>query len=82
MPWIGVAVLLPFSWTYPRHLTACFTPSLRIGLSENAVNLVSSYLADRKQCVQIGSSPSTFQAINKGVPQGSILGSLLFNIFK
>ena len=50
-------------------------------LSENAVNLVSSYLVDRKQCVQIGSNRSTFQAIYKCVLQGSILGPLIFNIF-
>ena len=51
------------------------------GLSKNAINLISSYLADRKQCVQIGTSWSTFQNISKGVPQGSILGPLIFNIF-
>ena len=51
------------------------------GLSKNVVSLISSYLADRKQCVQIGTSRSTFQNISKGVLQGSILGPLIFNIF-
>ena len=51
------------------------------GLSKNAVQLVSTYLSDRKQCVQIGNCCSTFQNISKGVLQGSILGPLLFNIF-
>ena len=51
------------------------------GLSKNAVNLSSSYLSDRRQCVQIGNCRSTFQYLVKGAPQGSILGPLLFNIF-
>ena len=65
----------------------CFPHSLiearlkAYGLSNNAINLISSYLADRKQCVQIGTSWSTLQNISKGVPQGSMLCPLIFNIF-
>ena len=65
----------------------CLPPSLirdkltAYGLSQKAVSLISSYLSDRKQRVQIGNYTSTFQNITKVVPQGSILGPLLFNIF-
>ena len=67
----------------------CLPPSLirdkltAYDLSQKAVSLISSYLSDRKQCVQlqIGNYTSTFQNITKGVPHGSILGPLLFNIF-
>lgn len=36
------------------------------------------YLRDRSQCVKVGSSISTPKTINIGIPQGSILGPLLF----
>ena len=51
------------------------------GLSENALKIMKSYLTNRKQCVRLGSIKSDFEAIFKGVPQGSILGPVLFNIF-
>ena len=40
-----------------------------------------SYLKDRSQRVNINSSFSTWEEIIAGVPQGSIVGPLLFNIF-
>ena len=39
---------------------------------------MESYLTKRKQCVKLGSTKSDFESILKGVPQGSILGPVLF----
>ena len=47
----------------------------------NALNLIFDYLPGRKQRVKINSSFSSYLDIFQGVPQGSILGPLLFNLF-
>ena len=50
-------------------------------LSKNAIKLIRDYLSRRKQRVRIGSSYRSLEEITEGVPQGSILGPLLFNIY-
>ena len=45
------------------------------------LKLIVSYLTDRTQFVQINNHKSTLQKVTSGVPQGSILGSLLFLMF-
>ena len=46
-----------------------------------ALDLIKSYLSDRMQYVQYNQTNSIRQNISCGVPQGSILGPLLFLLY-
>ena len=51
------------------------------GFSRSAIALIHSYLSNRRQRVKINGSFSTWKNTNLGVPHGSVLGPLLFDIY-
>ena len=51
------------------------------GITDIALKLLQSYMSTRKQYVKYNVNESGFKEIKTGVPQGSILGPLLFSIF-
>ena len=51
------------------------------GISGNLLNLFSNYLSNRKQRVVVNGYESDYVNIESGVPQGSVLGPLLFLIY-
>ena len=55
--------------------------NITFGISKTALKWISSYLSGRSQVVSIGNSTSTERGISYGVPQGSVLGPVLFVLY-
>ena len=51
------------------------------GFTKESLQLISDYLSYSKQRTKIGSAYSDWVSVIHGIPQGSMLGPLLFNIF-
>ena len=51
------------------------------GFSHSALTYIYSYLKNRFQRTKVNNAFSSWSCINAGVPQGSILGPLLFNVY-
>ena len=51
------------------------------GFDGKTLIYIYSYLENRKQCEKINNIDSNFHRITSGVPQGFIVGHILFNIF-
>ena len=88
--WVDAAEKKKFTGICLLDLSAAFDvvnhslllQKLRLyGFSEHSLNLIHSYLSDRKQTVHIDGKQSTWLNISSGVPQGSILGPLLYTLF-
>ena len=77
----SLLVLLDFSKAFDTVNHRLLLEKLSIlGFHDDALQWVKSYLTDRKQQVKTENEVSDFIFLQNGVPQGSILGPLLFTI--
>ena len=51
------------------------------GFDKQSINFIYSYLTKRKQRTKVDSAVSSWEILFSGVPQSSVLGPLLFNIY-
>ena len=77
-----VLTLLDFGKAFDSANTDLLLHKLRhLYLSHHTVSWFNSYLRDRQQCVSVGNQISSWKIVKKRVPQGSVLGPLLFTVY-
>lgn len=77
---LGLSIDLSKAFDTLDH-TILITKLQSIGIRGTCLHWFQSYLSSRKQFVKFNHSHSSYQNITCGVPQGSILGPILFLIY-
>ena len=78
-----ILVLLDFSFAFDiiKYGILSQRLKLRFGINGRAFRWIESYLSRRTHTVVIGNERSSRHTISQGVPQGSVLGPILFTLY-
>ena len=78
----GILMLLDLSAAFDTVVHSLLIEDLQeIGIGGDALLLLRDYLSNRRYKVQVGNETSDEETLKRGVPQGSVLGPLLFCIY-
>ncbi len=80
---VAMLVLLDLSAAFDTidHEILLRRMSERCGIKDTALAWFASYISNRTQAVQINNNYSSKKALKYGVPQGSVLGPILFTLY-
>ena len=80
---ISVLALLDFSSAFDTidHPILVHRLHTDVGFTDSVLRRFSSYLTDRTHCVSLSNHCSAFAPVLSGVPQGSVLGPMIFSMY-
>ena len=77
-----LAIFMDLSMAFDTRDHGLLLPKLKAyGFSKQALSFVWSYLKNRRQIVQINNKFSSLKEVRAEIPQGSINGPIVFNLF-